>query len=186
MAVDQPSFSPNTSIELMTGDNTLTQNLNFLQPSNFKVVIDRKKFANLEFFCQRVVHPGLIINTPTIPYKRIGNIAIAGDTAEFEDLSFDVIIDEEMKSYIEVYEWLLRQVETNHVASKYSGNSNDEPHQVDMTLSITSSHNNTVKQIKYIDCIPTNIGTMLMESVTSETPIITFPVTFKIGYFEVL
>ena len=33
----------------------LTENFNFLQASNFKVVIDRKKYGNLEFFAQRVI-----------------------------------------------------------------------------------------------------------------------------------
>ena len=32
----------------------LTDNFNFLQASNFKVVIDRKKYGNLEFFAHQV------------------------------------------------------------------------------------------------------------------------------------
>ena len=54
----------------------LTENFNFLQASNFKVVIDRKKYGNLEFFAQRVIHPGVTVTAPIVPYKRIQSIAV--------------------------------------------------------------------------------------------------------------
>jgi hypothetical protein len=166
--------------------SSLTNNINFLQPSNFKVIIDRKKYGNLQFFAQRVVHPGMSISNVTLPYKRISTISIAGDTANFEDLSFDVLIDEEMNSYTEVYNWMLRQLSENPQRN-YTNRAarQEEPIEVDITLIITSSHNNAVRKIKYYDCIPTSIGTMLMEATVSDTQIITYPLTFKVGYFEV-
>lgn len=173
-----------STIDLASSSNTPASNLNFLQPSNFKVVIDRKKYGNLEFFVQRVVHPGLTISNPTIPYSRIGSISVPGDTAQFEDLSMDVIMDEQMKGYTEVYDWMLRSVQTNHTAR--DARKAEEPIEVDILLAITSSNNNLIKQIRYRDCVPTSLGTMLMESVTNTTTVVTFPLTFKVGYFEVL
>ena len=55
----------------------LTENFNYLQPTSFKLVIDRKNFPNLEFFCQQVTHPGntnkkkLIIPSAEIPVRRM-------------------------------------------------------------------------------------------------------------------
>lgn len=177
--------TPTVSLNTMSGSN-LTSNINLLQPSNFKVVIDRKKYGNLQFFAQRVVHPGLTISNATLPYKRISSISIPGDTATFEDLSFDVLMDEEMNSYLEVYNWMLRQL-TENPQNKYSNKAQKQmdPISVDISLIITSSHNNLVRTIKYYDCIPTSIGTMLLESVSSDTTIVTYPLTFKIGYFEI-
>jgi len=40
----------------------LTTNLNYLQPTSFKLVIDRENYPNLEYFCQNFTHPGMIIN----------------------------------------------------------------------------------------------------------------------------
>ena len=35
-------------------DQELTTNLNYLQPTGFKLLIDRVKYPNLEYFCQGV------------------------------------------------------------------------------------------------------------------------------------
>ena len=35
-------------------DQNLTTNLNYLQPTGFKLLIDRVKYPNLEYFCQGV------------------------------------------------------------------------------------------------------------------------------------
>jgi hypothetical protein len=160
----------------------LTQNLNFLQPTNFKVVIDRKRYGNLEFFAQRVSHPGVTVNSPSVPYRGISNVSLPGDTIAFSELSFNVIVDEDLKSYIEVFNWLKDLVEV-----PYQRNMKDvgEKQEVDITLSVQNSHNNTTKKIRYIDCIPTNLGALDMESVAGDDRVVTYPVTFTIGYFEI-
>lgn len=162
----------------------LTENFNFLQASNFKVVIDRKKYGNLEFFAQRVIHPGVTVAAPIVPYSRLQSISVPGDTLGVDDLAFDVLVDENMTSYTEVYTWLESLVVTP------SKNPNkiiaDDQNVVDITLSILSSHNNVIKKIRYIDCVVTNIGTLLLEASGTETPVITFPVSFKISYFELV
>ena len=89
-----------------------------------------------------------------------------------------------MSSYIEVYNWLESLVVTP------SKNPNkiiaEDQNVVDITLSILSSHNNVIKQIRYIDCVVTNIGTLLLEAAATETPVVTFPVNFKVSYFELV
>ena len=56
---------------------------------------------------------------------------------------------------------------------------------MDITLTITSSHNNVIKTIRYIDCVPTSIGTILLEATSDTSPVITFPVQFSVGYYEI-
>ena len=90
----------------------LTENFNFFQPTNFKIVIDRKQYGNLEFFAQRVTHPGISIPSPNVSYKRVSSISIPGDTLSFDELSFDVIVDENLESYIEVYNWVTSLTDT--------------------------------------------------------------------------
>jgi hypothetical protein len=162
----------------------LTDNLNFLQPTNFKVVIDRKQYGNLEFFAQRVSHPSVTVNSPNLPYKRISTISLPGDTVSFSELSFDVIVDEDLKSYTEVFEWITSLVDTPYSANKRLRTDLDP--EVDITLTIQNSHNNTTKKIKYIDCVPTSLGVLTMESVIDDTPTVVFPVTFTVGYFDIV
>ena len=162
----------------------LTENFNFLQASNFKVVIDRKKYGNLEFFAQRVIHPGVTVTAPIVPYSRLQSISVPGDTLGIDDLAFDVLVDENMTSYTEVYTWLESLVVTP--SKNPSKIISDDQNVVDITLSILSSHNNVIKKIRYIDCVVTNVGTLLLEAAATETPVVTFPVNFKVSYFELV
>jgi len=161
----------------------LTQTSNFLQPTNFKVVIEHSKFGNLEFFAQRLIHPGITVQSPDVPYKRISAIALPGDTLNFEDLSMDVLVDENMNTYIEVFNLITSMVQTTYKSPLEAASAGDQT--LDITLTITSSANNVVKTIRYIDCVATSIGTILLEATSETSPVITFPVTFKIGYYEI-
>jgi hypothetical protein len=162
----------------------LTNNMNFLQPTNFKVVIDRKQFGNLEFFAQRVSHPSVTVTSPNVAFRRISTISIPGDTISFSELSFDVIVDEDLKSYTEVYEWISSLVDTPYREDRRSRS--DISPQVDITLTIQNSHNNTTKKIRYKDCVPTSLGVLTMESVLGDTPTVTFPVSFTVEYFDLV
>ena len=83
----------------------LTTNINFLQSTQFKVIIDRKKFGNLEFFAQAFQHPGVTVTSAPMAYKRIATVGLPGDTLTIDELGFEVIVDENMNSYIEMYNW---------------------------------------------------------------------------------
>ena len=164
---------------------TVTTNMNYLQPTNFKVVINHSTFGNLEFFAQRIVHPGVSVQAQSVPFKRISSISIPGDTLTFEDLAMDILVDENMQTYIEVFNLLSSLVETKYKSPMDKAASVSSTQELDITLTITSSHNNVVRTIRYIDCVPTSIGTVLMEATSETSPVITFPVNFKIGYYEI-
>lgn len=157
--------------------SVLTDNINYLQPTNFKIVIDRKEYGNLEFFAQRIEHPSITIDAPVVAYKRIQSISLTGDNINFGDLVIEVIADEDMNSYTEMYDWLTSITTKHH-------NDPEQRIQVDISAIIMSSHNNKVQEFKYIDCIPTFVGPLSFQSTSAEPPILTFDVNFKIGYFE--
>ena len=79
----------------------LTTNINFLQSTQFKVIIDRKKFGNLEFFAQAFQHPGVTVTSAPMAYKRIATVGLPGDTLTLDELGFEIIVDENQE-YIEI------------------------------------------------------------------------------------
>lgn len=162
----------------------LTNNFNYLQPTSFKLVIDRKNFPNLEFFCQEVTHPGLLIPSAEVPIRRMQSIPLPGESLTINELSTQILLDENMESYTEMYNWVLRNQHTN-LGTHNSMNRGDKiPTYADITLSILSSHNNTTIQVRYIDAMPTSLGDILFQSTASGTEFITFPATFRFSYFE--
>jgi hypothetical protein len=161
----------------------LTNNMNYLQPTNFKLVIDRKNFGNLEFFAQTVQHPSISITPAELPYKR-ANIYEAGDKVSFGELGATIILDEDMNSYIEMYNWIERLLEQKN-RTPTAKTSTLLPSTADITVSVLSSHNNGNKKIRYIDCIPTLLGDINFEATTDTIQYLTFPVSFRFSYFTV-
>jgi hypothetical protein len=162
----------------------LTTNINYLQPTSFKLLIDRKHYPNLEFFCQSVSHPSMEMSAVETAFKKVA-VPFSGDTLVFGALSCDIILDEDMHSYTEMFNWMRRNLD-NNPANALDRTSRDAPNSADITLSILSSHNNQTRQIRYIDAIPTSIGTVQFQSTGSGTEYLTFTVDFRYIYFELL
>ncbi len=162
----------------------LTDNFNYLQPTSFKLVIDRKNFPNLEFFCQQVTHPGLIMPSAELPVRRMQSIPFPGESLTINELSCDILLDENMESYSEMYSWILRNQVTNLDNQTRMQKADKPPTYADITLSIMSSHNNTTMQVRYIDAMPTSLGDIQFLSTASGTEFITFATSFRFSYFE--
>ena len=145
----------------------LTTNINYLQPTSFKITIDRKNFPNLEFFCQDFTHPGMIMNSVEVPYKKIQAIPFIGDKLTFNELLANIILD-------------------NNENSRLESQGLRPPSVSDITLSILSSHNNQTKQVKYIDCMPTALTDIQFQSTATGTEFITFGASFRFSYFELV
>jgi len=163
----------------------LTQNFNYLQPTSFKLSIDRKNYPNLQFFCQSFLHPGMIMNAVEVPYKKISGVPFIGDKLIFNEMQANILLDEDMKAYDEMYSWMRRNLDIDHVIPSQR-TSSQPPAMSDITLSILSSHNNTTKQIRYIDCIPTTLTDIQFESTAGGDTFISFGATFRFSYFEMV
>ena len=165
---------------------TLTDNFNYLQPTSFKLVIDRKNFPNLEFFCQNVTHPGLLMPAAEMPIRRMQSIPYPGESLTINELSCNILLDENMQAYQEMYNWIKRNQVTNMQGNQLLQGGNQPPTNSDITLSILSSHNNLTNQFRYVDAIPTSLGDINFESTASGTEFITFVATFRFSYFEMM
>ena len=177
-----PTLNP--SLEVLTSSaSSGLNNVNYLQPNAFKLTIDHKHFQNLEFFCQTVLHPSLSSNPVEMPYKRVTSVPFTGDKLTFGELTAMIIVDENLNAYTEMYNWLQRTIEQED-RTPLGRTSVNPPTYADITLSILSSHNNKVRQIRYIDSMPTSLGDMTLESTSGDVTFITFPASFRFSYFE--
>ena len=165
----------------------LTSNLNYLQPTSYKLTIDRENYPNLEYFAQSVTHPGMIMNPVEMPYKQLSGIPFTGAKLTYNELSANLILDENLSSYDEMYNWMrrlltqeeipaIKRIFITKVVTTYS----------DIVVSILSSHNNKTKQIKYIDCIPIALGDITFESTATGTEFVTFTISFRFSYFDLI
>lgn len=151
----------------------LTNNKSFLQATGFRVVIN-DQYRNLEFFAQSIQHPGATVNAVDMGIPKLTSMPLLGDKITYSDLTINLIIDEDMQSYKEMQQWLESTIEHNNGIES------------DITLVILSSHNNKNIQIKYNDCIPTNIGAIEFTSTSGDATLLSFDATFRFSTFEIL
>lgn len=177
-----PTLNPSISVDVDTSTTGLN-NINFLQPTAFRLTIDHKHYANIEFFCQTVLHPSLNVNSIEVPYRQISSIPFAGDKLTFSELTCIIIVDENMNAYTEMYNWMQRLVVTPE-RSALERTSTLPPTYADITITILSSHNNATRKIRYKGCIPVSLGDMTLESTAGDLQYITFPATFRFTEFE--
>ena len=167
---------------------TLTTNFNYLQPTGFRLVIDRTNYPNLEFFVQDFTHAGVIMNTADLQYKKLAAIPFIGDKLTYNEMLANIILDEDMKAYTEMHDWMRRILDQDMSTpvDRFKAKTEKPPAQSDITLSILSSSNNPVVRIKYRDCIPTALTDIQFQSTAGGESFITFGASFRFTYFDIL
>lgn len=168
---------------MATTESTL-ESTNFLQPTGFKVIINRKRFKNLEFFAQTVQHPSVSAGPAIAPFRGT-NLALPGDKLEYSSLSMEAILDENMNVYKEMLEWLKFVVLENNKPRSLQTTASEDLTSYDIKLAILSSHNNTIDTITYKDSFPIDLGTINFQSNVDGINYITVPITFAYSSFDV-
>lgn len=166
-------------------ESSLTTNTNYLQPTGFKLSINRKYFPNLEYFAQSIMHPDTQISALEIPYKRIGSIPFTGDKLVYGELTAMIIMDEDLSAYSEMYNWVKSFVEAPDIKPSEAKDGDKGPSEADITVSILTSHNNVAKKIIYRNAIPTLLGDIAFEASQGDVNYITFPISFRFTYFDI-
>jgi hypothetical protein len=165
------------------------QQRNFLQPNGYQLTIYRKRFANLEFFAQRVSHPTLSMNPSLVGFKRT-DAKFVGDTLEFGELTVEVLLDEKMTVYTEIQNWMESIVNTKVTTPSENANGlgnttiQDMP-EYDIRLSILNSNNNVSNTILYKSCFPMSLGNIDFASSVGVIEYVVLPVTFAYTTFTV-
>jgi len=95
-----------------------------------------------------------------------------------------IIMDEELATYQEIYNWMESFVNKQD-ATPLDVASGAGPSFADITVSITNSHNNVVKQIVYKNAIPVSLGDIMFEAATGDVQYIIMPVNFAFDTFEI-
>jgi hypothetical protein len=160
----------------------LTTNKNYMQPTQFNITISRKNYPNISFFAQGVEHPGMASAAVTVPYSRT-DAYLPGDKIEFGTLGVTALIDEDMVSYKEIYDWMLSNVEGFTAAT--DATDTKPASTADITVNVLNSMNNKTKEIRYYNAFPTDISGIAFAS-TTEEQFLTFNITFQFDQFELI
>ena len=194
----------------MTETNSLNRQptkLDYAAATQFKFNII--KLPKVEFFCTSVNIPGITLGSTTQATSLI-DIPIPGDTLTYSALNVDFLVDENLENYREIHGWLTglgfpknhTQFETlvnagsdrfptsnatanNREAGRVDDTGFDTGAQYsDATLSILSSKNNPILEVRFRDLYPTSLSGLSYDQQAGDTSYLTGTVSFSYLIYE--
>ncbi len=165
-------------------------NINPLSPNGF--MFNVTKLPDISFFCQQVNLPGITLGEPEYanPFTKQ---PIPGESLTYDTLEINFLIDNEMKNYKMLYNWIIALGFPNSyeqyqalIASDTNNYSELAKNYSDATLSILTGNNNIAQQVQFIDLFPITIGTVTFQSTNMDVNYIACNATFRYGYYKFL
>ena len=134
----------------MTSLTEQPKNINPLADVQFK--FDVSALPNTSFFIQTVNLPGIALEAQTVATPQLQNFSRHTGIITYEALDVTFMIDEYLKNWQEVYEWMIGDV------SKYTS----------AVLTILSSSMNPTMEVHFKDIFPTSLSAISFDSTTTD------------------
>ena len=134
----------------MTALTEQPKNINPLADVQFK--FDVAALPNTSFFIQTVNLPGIALEAQVVATPQLQNFSRHTGIITYEALDVTFMIDEYLKNWQEVYEWMIGDV------SKYTT----------AVLTILSSSMNPTMEVHFKDIFPTSLSAISFDSTTTD------------------
>jgi hypothetical protein len=162
---------------------TTPVNRSFLSNNKFDFIL--RRIPNFTYFVQAVNLPSLSLQSTTIntPFSALN---VPGNQINFGTLALTFIVDEDMQSWYEIYNWIFKLGNPKGYNKRNGLQDNDElinSVTSDATLFIKTNANNPNFKIEFYGVYPTDLGDMQFSSVDNQE-FITSTVTFNYTYYE--
>jgi len=156
--------------------NTSVDQLTYVNPAGFKLLIDKLKYPNAQYTIQTAALPdmtidGAVYNTPQ------RNVFEAPDKVTYGGFEATFLVDESLVNYTEIHDWMLGMVTQKDDGVRKMR---------DMTLQILSSHNNVIKEIQFVDAYPTSLSSLPFDTTITDIQYLVANVSFNYSYFKIL
>ena len=169
-------------------------NLNYLSPVNFDLLIN--KLPKTRYTCVGATLPGISF-TEAVHATQLAIMSyLPGDRIEFDPLVVRFIVDEDMKNYQEIYNWIIQLgpgydtddfkslVDSKQTSTGKFSNASFEDMFSDATILVNTSSNNANVEFMFEDCFPTSLGNIVF-STQGEQEYATCDVTLRFTLFKV-
>lgn len=169
----------------MSAIDRLPQNKNFLSPLGFKFTIF--KTPNVNYFVQAATIPSLSLGRieQGTPFSRI---KFPGDKLDYADLNITFRVDEELRNYYELYNWMtqLGKPESYEQYRAIATNTNaGEGTQSDATLIILSSTKTPILEVNYYNVYPISLSELNFNTQINDVDYIDCIATFAYDRFTI-
>ena len=148
-------------------------NRNFLNPIGYLLKLE--KFEGVDFFCQGANVPD--VNMPSIdvasPFRNLPIVPGGGVT--FGDFSVRFIVDEDLKNYYSIHNWM----RDNGNADQMARQTPEKDIYTNGQLHIVTSSYNPAFVVEFKDLFPVSLTNLQFDATISDVEYITAEVVFK-------
>jgi hypothetical protein len=155
------------------------RNRNFLNPIGYLLKLD--KFEGTDFFCQRANVPDITMPTTEFPTRFRNLPIIPGGGVTFGDFTVQFIVDEDLKNYYSIHQWMRQNGRADDDA--------DTPPQEEYSnaqLHIVTSQYNPAFIVSFENIFPVSLSGLEFNATMTDVEYITAEVTFKHQRFFIL
>ena len=158
-------------------------NTSFLSPIGFKFQLNN--FPEVNYFVQSASLPGISISSISVPTP-LKAIDLAGDEVNFEELTIKFIVDENMKNWLSIYDWIIGLgFPTEEGQAKYKKLSESSELTTDATLTVLTGNMNPQINFVFQNCFPLNLSSIAFDSGGTDIDYVTADVSFRYDVYTV-
>ena len=171
---------------------TPIENRNFLSPVGFKFGLQRS--PGVAFFCNEANIPDMTLGEATQP-TYLKDIPVPGDKIVFDDLTLNFLVDEELKNYMELQNWIRglgypETLDEIYDLQKERKNINTSQSRLmdiysDGSLTVLGSSQLALFKINFSDLWPYNLTTLQFDATDTDINYFTAQVSFKYTIYAV-
>lgn len=170
------------------GIQTNPTNTNLAQGSKFQLFFDR--LPDMTYWCTEANIPGVGVPPATQVNPNI-DAPIPGDKMIYEDFDITFMIDEKLKSWGSVLDWIKGYSFPEHT-DQYKNLTlqqrlqlNDKPQYSDATLVILSNKNNPLLSVRFNNMFPVRLSGINFSTKTSAEMVLTATAAFKFTNYKI-
>tara|TARA_B100000287_G_scaffold337445_1_gene323261 strand:- start:103 stop:666 length:564 start_codon:yes stop_codon:yes gene_type:complete len=168
------------------------ENRNFLAPTGFRLVLNRA--PKVAFFANAANIPGITLGEATQP-TYLKDIPTPGDKIVFDDLNIRFLVDEDLKNYMELQDWIRGLGYPETLKEIYD--LQDEERDVvvkdaqamdiysDGTLTVLGSNQLPIFKVLFRDLWPYSLTTLQFDATETDINFFTAEVGFKYTIYNI-
>lgn len=174
-----PNVGAGITTDALSRLRTSTESVSYLQSTHFQFTIQR--MPSTVFFVQSVNVPEISSTPAEQPVGRFKPIPYPGENFDFGQLSVTFLIDEYMKSWLEIHDWM-RSIKA---VDGYQDFEAEENHTSDASLIVLNNKQNPIVTVRYRDIFPISLSEITFNATDTSPEPLTASATFAYTVYDV-
>lgn len=159
-------------------DKTTPNTENYLTSNYFKLLIARA--PALSYYAQRVSFPEISLAQLVQPTTLSTQVSVPGNLYTFNPLSVEFIVDENLRSWREVYDWIYGLANYKTIGEQFSYKDSTS----DIILQITNSAYKPKFEVTFRKAYPIGLTELPFTTVATDSVAVKVTATFKYTYYD--